>query len=238
MLAPTAVSRPLTVTLAPTDTSLSPTATLAPTATPRPPTATSTPTRTPRPTSTPIPIATPVPVSAILYSEDFEAGVADNWTTYAGTWSVVEDGGNHFWRGTGPTNYPQAWLDVDYTDWTNYAFESRIRFIKGAVFICVRTDGGSAFYNAHISSSDDWISFADYDGGGYRTFGDIGHSIRTNKWYTVRFEVEGSRLRLYIDDRLITAAHRSSREQGGVGYYMGGGDEIHFDDIRIWALTP
>ena len=238
MLPLTATPCSQTVTLAPTATPRPPTATLAPTATSRPPTATPIPTRTRRPTSTPTPTATPVPASAILYSEDFEDGVTDGWTTYAGAWSVVEDGSNHFWRGTGPTNYPQAWLDVDYTNWTNYAFESRIRFVKGAVFVCVRTDGGSAFYNAYISSSDDWISFADYDGSLYRTFGDIGHSVRINKWYTVRFEVEGDRLRLYIDNHLITAARRSSREHGGVGYYMGGGEEIHFDDIRIWALTP
>lgn len=220
------------------------TPTRAPTHTPRPsPTATRTPTRTPRPTPTPTPTATPVPASAILYSEDFEDGVADNWTTYNSTWSVDIEDGNHFWRGTGPNNWPQAWLDdelnnsIDFANLTDYAFESRIRFVKGSVFVCVRTDGGSAFYNAYISSGDDRISFADYSDGEYNTFGDTDHSIRTNKWYTVRFEVKSDILRLYIDNKLITLAHRSSREHGGVGYYMGGGDEIHFDDIRVWSLT-
>jgi serine/threonine-protein kinase len=232
-----------------------PTATFTPTPTRRPaatptrtPTSTPTKTPTPRPTNTPrptptqTPTTTPVPASAILYSKDFEDSVADDWKVYVGTWAVDEDkDGNHFWRGTGPENYPQAWLDADYTDWanwTNYAFESRIRFINGAVFICVRADEGGAFYNAYISSNDDWVSFAEYDGGNYNTFGDTGYNIGTGEWYKVRFEIDGDTLRLYINDRLVTTARRSGCERGGVGYYMGGGEEIHFDDIRVWALTP
>lgn len=188
---------------------------------------------------TPKPTTTPVPESAILYSEDFENGVADGWITYVGTWSVEkEKDGNHFWRGRGPNNYPQTWWNTDDPRWTDYAFESRIRFVQGSIFVCIRADNGGAFYNAYISSNDDWVSFADYDGKQYQTFGDAAYDISPNKWYEVRFEVKGDTLKLYIDNRLITQARRSSRKQGGIGYYMGGGDEMHIDDIRVWALEP
>jgi hypothetical protein len=216
-----------------------------PTATPRPTTLSSatpwlspTPTRTPIPTPTPIPTVTPVPPSAILYSEDFEDGIADGWTTHVGTWSMEVEDGNHYWAGTGPNDYPQVWWGNESTSWTDYAFESRIRFVKGVVFVCVRSDSGNAFYNAYISSRDDWVSFAEYVGGNYTTFGDKGYQIHTRVWYTVRFEVVGNRLSLYINDELVTTAVRTSRGRGGVGYYMEGGDEIHFDDLRVWALSP
>jgi uncharacterized caspase-like protein len=224
------------------------------TRTPRPPTATNTPrptatltqtpTKKPTSTNTPIPTTTPIPIEAVLYDEDFEDGAANSWGTIVGDWSIQEEEGNHFWRGTGPENYPQAWLDdslVDVTNWTDYAFESRIRFIKGGVFMCVRAQGGTAFYNAFIKSEDDWLSFADYDSeradNGYQDFGGTQYTIITGRWYKVRFEVQGDTLRLYIDDKLVNTAQRSTWKQGGIGYYMGGGDEIHFDDIRVWRLA-
>ena len=210
------------------------------------------PTNTPRPTSTPTPKPTSVPASAILYIEDFEDEVADGWSASVGTWSVKKENGNHFWLGTGTHNYPQAWLDdeltgsIDFRNWTDYAFESRIRFVSGgSVFICVRSyNGGIAFYNVQIDNTNNWVQFAEYDGterndgSNYHTFGGVDHSILTNRWYTVRFQVEGDSLRLYIDDELVTASLRFSHEQGGIGYYMEGEVEVHIDDIRVWTLTP
>jgi serine/threonine protein kinase len=231
------------VTSIPTPTPHPPTATPTLTATTRPATATPTRTRTPRPTRTSKPTATPVPTSAILYTEDFEDGVADGWITYVGTWSVEEEDNNYFWSGAGPENYPQAWFGgSEKTDWIDYAFESRIRFVNGTVFICVRAAEGGAFYTAYIESNSDWVEFAEYDGSKWVSF-EIGvnHSIIANRWYVVRFEINDDTLSLFIDDRLVLTGQASQpavRDYGGIGYYLGGGEEIHFDDIRVWTLTP
>jgi len=37
----------------------------------------------------------PTAQAANIFSNDFENGSADNWTSTTGTWSVVEEGGNH-----------------------------------------------------------------------------------------------------------------------------------------------
>jgi hypothetical protein len=191
-----------------------------------------------------------VPASAIVYSEDFEDGAADAWRDSSGTWSIEEESGNLFWSGTGPNNYPQAWLDSDLdptlnlSSWSDYAFEVRVRFPKpGSLFICARAHGGESFYNAHLDAANNWVIFADYDGtevndgSNYQTFGGEDYPIRTNRWYTVRFELEGNNLRLYVDDELVTTAMRSSWDSGGIGFYMGGGTEVHFDDLRVWSLS-
>ena len=84
------------------------------------------------------------------------------------------------------------------------------------------------------------MEFAEYDGTDWVQFG-VGTDrlVRANKWYTVRFEVSSGTLRLYIDDRLILVGEASQPlvcDKGGIGYYMGGGEEIHLDDIRVWSL--
>jgi hypothetical protein len=202
--------------------------------------------QTPTATISSTPTLTPVPLSTVLYFEDFENGVPDGWGSIVGTWSVERENGNNYWKGTGTKNYPQAWLKKEAArDWTDFAFESRIRFIKGGLFMCARSlDGGKSFYNAFLSSKDNWMSFAEYDGtvkndgSNYQTFSDKALQLQTNRWYILRFELQGEDLRLYLDDELINSGSRKKWSQGGVGFYMGGGDEIHFDDIRIWSLLP
>lgn len=228
-----------TLTRRPSNTSV-PTATrtLRPTNTPTPSATrapTNTPSRTPRPTYTPTMTRTPVPQSAILYEEDFDDGVANGWGTPFGTWTIeTDESGNRFWRGTGPSNYPQQWLNNH--NWTDYAFESRIRRVNGVVFVCLRANnGGSSFYNVYISDSG--TVFADYDGTQYNTFSGTNFPTRTNTWYLVRFEVEGNQLRLFINNRLIATAQRDSHSMGSIGYYMEGGSTIDFDDIRVWSLN-
>lgn len=188
---------------------------------------------------TPKPTATPVPASAILYAENFEDQTANNWTTWGGTWSIETDsdsGGNYFWRGRGPKDYPSARLGIDASQWTRYAFQSRVRFVRGTLFICANNDKG--FYTAYIDSNSDWVSFAEWDGKEFTSFSGSEQSIQTGIWYTIRFEIDDRTLRLYIDDRLVITAKRAFRAQRGVGYYMGGGEEIHIDDIRVWTLVP
>jgi len=205
------------------------------------------PSRTPRPTNTPMPTSTPVPVSAILYSEDFEDGEAQGWTDSVGTKSVEEDeDGNFYFKIAGPDNYPQSWLDSDYidmSDWTDYAFETRVRFISGTLFMCARADGGTAFYTFYAFSNDNHIALSEYDvdqnveWGGYDI--DKNYTISHNKWYTFRFELNGSTLSLYIDDELVITTEANAplvRESGGIGFYIGGNEEVHFDDIRVWEL--
>jgi hypothetical protein len=206
-------------------------------------------TPTPRPSATPTPNPTDVPSSAILYSEDFEDSEADAWRESYGEWNIEEESNNRFWSGTGPEDYPQAWLDneldptINFSTWTDYVFEVRVKFPKpGSLFMCARADGGAAFYNVQLDAENNWVQFADYngievnDGSDYQTFGWTNYTLETDKWYTARFELEGVDLRFYIDDELVISASRDTWESGGIGFYIGGGNEIHFDDIRVWTL--
>jgi hypothetical protein len=186
----------------------------------------------------------------VLYSEDFEDGVANSWRTSRGEWTIEKESENHFWSGSGLDNYPQAWLDneidtsLDFTTWVDYAFEVRVRFPEpGTLFMCARAEGGAAFYNVSLDGGGDWIQFADYDGtevndgSDYQTFGGKNYSILTDRWYKVRFEIEDIQLRLYINDKLVKSTYRDTWDNGGIGFYMGSGNHIHFDDIRVWSLT-
>jgi hypothetical protein len=190
------------------------------------------------PSHTFTPMPTEIPITAILYSEDFENENPENWAVSFGTFIVMEEDSNSFWQATGPHNYPQAWyISTETENWINYAFESRIRFIKGTLFICVRSQTPDAFYNSAISS-DNWIHIAEFDSmdGEYRVIAETQNNIQRNKWYLIRVEVQGNNISLFIDNKLVLSAKSSSRAFGGIGYYLGGGEIIDIDDIRVWAI--
>ena len=203
-----------------------PTKTLVPTAT-----------KTKVPTVTPTLTPTPVPQSSILFQDNFDDGNANGWDPSQGTWIVKKDEtGNYIYEGTGPDNYPQTWPGSK--DWTDYAFESRIKIKKGTVFVLVRGNG-SYFYNVSINTSD--ISLARWNSSKseYKVVKSLSYPIQLNKWYLVRVEIVGQQYKLYIDNKLLTSYTYESDSpviKGGVGYYIGGGETVQIDDVRVWSL--
>jgi hypothetical protein len=148
---------------------------------------------------------------------------------------VKDETGNYVYQGTGPTDYPQVWLDKD---WTDYALELKIRIVKGSVFICTRADRGRRFYTAHISTTEKRINLAKYSQGKYVLRLAINYRPVAGTWYLVRIEVKGTEYRLYLNNQLLAtlADNDFPLLQGGIGFYMGGGDTVEFDDIRVWSL--
>lgn len=222
-----------------------PSATITATVTPILPTKTLSPTstRTKVPTSTSIPTLTPVPQSGILYQEDFEDGKVSGWGPSFGDWAIgQETNGNHYWSGTGPSDYPQNWYGGASIGWTDYAFESRIQFVTGGtLFICIRSDTGTAFYAVYTDGS--YFDLSEYNPSKnvQWTSAKVGISayLQRNRWYTVRLEIKGSHLKTYVDNSLVlshTLSTPSVNIQGGIGYYMGGGEVFNIDDIRVWSL--
>jgi hypothetical protein len=206
-------------------------------------TVTQTPTSTPTPQPTPSPTITKtiIPTSAILFSDNFEIGNGDKWKSSQGKWTVKKDeNGNNVFEGTGPNNYPQTWLGSLGDQWRDYAFESKIRIIKGGVFVLVRAYQSNNFYNAYLPAGGT-ISLAKWENGKYyNVYSNTSFYIDSNIWYLVRVEIIGQTYKLYINDELVTSYTHDAQSpiiQGGIGYYIGGNDIVQVDDVKVWKLT-
>jgi tetratricopeptide (TPR) repeat protein len=191
--------------------------------------------------------------SNIVLQEDFEDGQADGWpkindTLYFGSWVVKqEQNGNHYWSGSGTTDYPQIWYGEQFTGWADYVIENRIKFVEaapdsGQLFICIRTDAGGAFYTVYINTGS--VNYAEYNVSKnveWTTFASSPTTFGIGVWYTVDVEVKDNILSTYVDGQLIISEPLPEpiiNTQGGIGYYMGGGDTFYIDDIRVWLLKP
>ena len=196
------------------------------------------PTKTNTPTITPT--FTPVSSSSILFQKDFENGiVGSEWDRIdeGGIWTVEQEpDGNHYLCGIGPTiNSPQIWYRDRKTLWTDYAFETHVKFVQvSTLFIIFRNDLGS---NEHYG-----IAIGDFSIGFMRTWsGSQGVSkvFDLGRWYTIRVEIKGDLFNAYVDNAVVLSLTLQPPliERGGIGYVVGGDGAVCIDNIKVWSLT-
>ena len=233
-----------------------PTAEPSATIMPVPPTKTRTPTptRTHLPTFTPsftptITLTpTPVPTEILLLQEDFEDGVANDWQIYYGNVSIERDpDGNHYLL---PSGFVKKYMWISYgdkdTNWIDYAFESRIKFVEGPqnLAIWVRADDILAYYSLLIFSGiyqfdEHSTESTSWNGIDKQLSPESEKSLDQGRWYTIRVEIKGDMISAYIDNVYLGDAKFSLppvNKQGGIGFGFDGGEVINFDDIRVWSL--
>lgn len=228
---------PLLITVSPSATSriVLPTKTLTLTSAPTP-TKTHLFTQTPSFTPTVTIPPTTIPPSSILFQRNFEDGDIGVWSWKDGAWVVKqEQDGNHYLSGSDPAAYPpQIYYGNKNLDWTDYAIENRVKFIEGSTLsICIRSDLGKVFYSIFTkNSSINFFQSWDSIGAG------ISKTFTPNRWYTIRMEIKGNLLSIYIENNLVRELKLQSPliKQGGIGYIIDHGEIVYFDDIKVWSL--
>jgi len=193
----------------------------------------------------PTPEITPTRMAdnTVLYEEDFEDGKADGWYVSGGTWKVIKlDSGKKVYEGTGPKSYPQIWLKKQGQEWRDYAFESKINNLGTGVFICVRAKNGgdTDFYNVFLPSGGDLGVLNKFIKSEFLEVKKITFKAEKDTWYVLRIEVIGKDIRIYVDDKMVgsyTFAEKDYLPKGTVGFYIGGGDKLQLDEVKVWSIS-
>lgn len=252
---------PTPTPIVPTDTPLPP-PTL--THTPIPPSATNTPrstaTNTPEPTltNTPvIPTSTPVPLppdtptltpttietGSVLFEENFEDGSANGFVTGEGTWQVIQDEPDNYVyeaNSKDPSRWPFARFGSN--EWKDYVIEYRVKLVYFAPsdqspmgFLKFRATGQR---NYVVALTPHWDGFSlSFDSGtGWEDIAGIPYVSEQNVWYSVRAEVSGTHLKVFLNDELKIDIEDARLESGNLLLGTAPHTIVHFDDIRVTEL--
>jgi hypothetical protein len=212
-----------------------------------PPPAASTPTPastlTPAPTLTLTPTVLPVSTAdlvlaekaATLYEQNFETeesqSIADK-----NHWSYSQDAaGNHFLCNAVSADWQS--FKFGSQAWTDYAVEMRVKFLEQ------RSDQGAEVYTRIDDSTEGYRATLNYMSATlayyppYRPLANPPIITEADHWYTFRVETAGSKIKFYIDDRLLAAVSDSQRLNGMSGFGVAPNTKVCVDDIRVWLLN-
>ncbi len=223
-----------------------------PSATPKPAFTNVPATSTPRPTATLIPTATEIVPGAVLFEEDFEDGKADNFVYVWGKdWKVsLENNGNGVLEvntntETAIKNNDGAYFGFGSKEWTNYSAEYRVKMLnlKGNVMLKFRStlEDNRSHYIEWLSAEYDAVSLhVNVNANGWVELKSLEYPVWDERWYQIKVEAQGSRLRVYLDGNLMLQTDDSSITSGGLELGVFPGTHALFDDIRVVALgeTP
>jgi len=131
----------------------------------------------------------------ILFQEDFDDNVVENWSLHPG-WYLKEDAGNIVLSGSEHSHaHP-----VIGEEWTDYAVKFRFKLIQGVFHFNFRHVGDTRYI---IGVETDWIYFGKQLGEDF--FDLLGSDIRFSLkgWHNLETIVNSTNTRVYLDDELI-----------------------------------
>ncbi|NLY73877.1 MAG: DUF1080 domain-containing protein [Firmicutes bacterium] len=197
-----------------------------------------TPTPAPTPTPTKPATATPTPTSgqSALFSDNFESGNYNNWTTSSGTWSVVADGSRTLRQSNTSANcYAYAG-----SSWTNYSVQAKLKVLSyngsnRMAGLMARFQDTNNFYFLRFSNSNQ-LEIRKKVNGSTTSLASKSYTCSAGSWYTLRLDVNGNTLIAYVNGVQQLTATDSTFASGRIGVtfnYASG----QIDDVVVTALS-
>lgn len=158
--------------------------------------------------------------AATLFSDDFETGSSVNWTAGSGTWSVVQDNGSYVYYQSS-TN--EGRTSAGSQSWTDYSVQADVKVVNfngsNRAYVAGRYKDGNNFYAASLyNSNGGTLEIRKKVNGSTTTLASKSNfGLSTGTWYTVKLEMAGSTIHMYVNGVLQLTATDTSLTSGAVG---------------------
>jgi polygalacturonase len=188
-----------------------------------------------------------VRVFPIFLHDDFESG-SGQWDLLPfpgpnGSFSVVADGTNVLKYTAGNVGGVLALVkDVAWSGVGSYYVEARIKPQINSttgnkqLYLIARYQDPSNWYaaglNVQTSTTATQVEIAKMSGGTLSRPGQVRRPISMDTWYTVRFELDGSSLSVFLDGELIRTVTDTAFTSGKIGLFTAN-KSFELDDVRV-----
>ncbi|AUS96050.1 hypothetical protein CDQ84_03100 [Clostridium thermosuccinogenes] len=181
--------------------------------------------------------SSPTPTPVMLFSDDFEDGYANGWTTNYGTFSVVNDGSNKAYYSSESVGGANSYAGE--STWDDYTVEAKIKVdswegTNSRAGIVARRQNSSNYYHMFYSKSDSKISIYKLQGANHTLLAssNVIPAPSTGVYHTYKFEVSGNILKAYLDGQLMATATDDTFTTGNIACYTHF-QKAFFDDIKV-----
>ncbi len=179
-----------------------------------------------------------VAVSRItLLDENFNDGVANGWSVVDGNWTYVTDG-TVTYRTPNTDAISRA---ITGTAWGNYALESKVKINSWgsgdkSVGLMARYQDATNYYILNYNATAGELRITKQVAGVFtRLATKTGVTLSTGTWHTLKAQLNGPTINLYVNGNLELTATDSAFSSGKGGLMQTYGD-IRYDDVLV--TTP
>jgi pectate lyase len=177
-------------------------------------------------------VAQPAASAATLFTEDFEDGTAEDWTTSGGSWSVVTDG-SWAYQQSGASSDARALVGGT---WADQAVQVRVKpnGFNGTgrhVAVLARAQNTGNYYYLGLSNTGS-VVLGKRSGSAFSTLASAPGPVSTGTWQTLRLEAFGTTLKGFVNNVALVTASDGTFASGRVGaatYYA----SASFDDVGV-----
>ena len=190
-------------------------------------------TTAPTPTSDATATSTPTPLK-LLYSEDFEDGLAQDWGGLGAGWQFIEEDGNTVLLGR---DFHSIQFLGQGTGWTNYVFKFRLKVRSGAVDITYRQP---LAHQGHyvITLYEGGVLVSRQADGVFNNISWRGIFRRPNTWHIVEIKGFEGHLQVFMDGEMkLDVTDEEPFLQGTIGFWPHHDSEVLIDDIEVLLLN-
>lgn len=180
-----------------------------------------------------------------LFSDNFEDGDTEGWTSVAGGWTVADDASNV----DAPNKALSSWNQTKTSlltanagaSWADYAYEAKVKlpFINGEenAGLLFRVQDENNFYMYRMNAKSKKMELYKSVAGTMTLVADTPFTS-AKQWYTVKAVVHGNTVKGYVDGELKTEWTNPAAEltAGGIGFRTTSA-KVLFDDARVSAIN-
>lgn len=191
------------------------------------------------------------PAQTLLAEYAFAGGTNQGWNGEAEYWQVVPIDGGFAYQGQAPaeTNISATPPNVEgLRSLQNYAVEMRVKKIQAGpsqadvpdLWLSLRAEGDSSSdcdaYNFLFWQTDGSVSIHLAGTSCFQVLAEGQGALDLENWHTIRTEVNGTELKLYMDGTLAASATSDVLSRGFFYINVGPGATVQITDVRVYQL--
>ncbi|MFC6021050.1 family 16 glycoside hydrolase [Plantactinospora solaniradicis] len=171
--------------------------------------------------------------AATLFTDTFEDGNHNGWSSSGGSWSVTADGSQVLRQASTGAD---ARVRTGQANWTDYTVTARVKPTAwgGAgrfAGIAARAQGSGNYYYLGVRN-DNLAVLGKVVGGVDTTLASAALTVGTGTWYALRLQVSGTSLTAQVNNGTALTASDGQFGTGQVGLF-GRYAAAHFDDVSV-----
>jgi serine/threonine protein kinase len=177
--------------------------------------------------------------AAILIAEDFEDGKAQGFNFQTEHWKVIKDEtGNMVLDADYTVDDASGGVEFGSDEWTDYAVEYRAKMINAEadMVLYVRNNQGTGYLQRLSLRGQNMEMAFQSNETGWKVITQRNFTFKRDVWYHVRLEVQGDKIRMYIEGKLLIEKTDTRAKSGALAFWFFPRTHGQIDDVKVRAL--